>query len=64
MSYKGMKYHAVLDFGYGRKPIKFTVIDLDALMMRFHKEVYAESKRRRELQEYTYVEPNLTVEIK
>lgn len=62
--YKGLKYHAVLDFGYGIKPIKFTAQDLETLMKRFNKEVSNEAERRKELREYTFVEPNLAVEVK
>ncbi len=58
------KYHAILDFGYGSKPLKFTAVDLEALMKRFNKEVTAESDRMKAAHEYTFVEPNLTVEVK
>lgn len=58
------KYHATLNFGYGSKPIKFTAVDLHALMKRFNKEVWREDVRKNEAREYTFVEPNLTVEVK
>lgn len=57
------KYHAVLDFGYNHEPIRFTAVDLEHLMKRFQTEVDKEVARRKELREYTWVEPNLTVEV-
>lgn len=56
------KYHAELDFGHGRA-VRFTSVDLELLMARFAKEVAAEQERRREAREYTYVVPNLIVEV-
>jgi hypothetical protein len=57
------KYHAELDFGYGRKPIRFTAVDLDRLMSRFTAEVRAEDLRRTAARDYTWIEPNLRVEV-
>lgn len=56
------KYHAELDFGHGRH-VRFTAVDLELLLKRFTKEVTDEQERRREAREYTYVEPNLIVEV-
>jgi len=60
---RNLKYHAELNFGYSHKPIRFTAVDLELLMKRFNKEVTAEQERRSEAREYTYVEPNLKVEV-
>lgn len=59
-----LKYYASLDFGYGREPLKFTAVDLEYLMKRFHSEVFKERDRRNAIREYTFVEPNLTVTVK
>lgn len=59
-----MKYWATIEFGYGIKPIQFTAVELSGLMKRFNKEVDKEVERRREAQSYTFVEPNLTVQVK
>lgn len=59
-----LKYHAVLDFDHGIAPVKFTAVDLPSLMTRFSKEVTREVNRRNEAREYTFVKPNLTVEVK
>lgn len=58
------KYHATLELGWPYKPIKFTAVDLEALMKRFNKEVAAERARRNEARDYTFIVPNLTVEVK
>ena len=59
---RSLKYHAELNFGHGRH-VRFTSLYLDLLMKRFVAEVEKESARRTEAKEYTYVEPNLTVEV-
>lgn len=57
-----LKYHAELRFGYSNR-IRFTAVDLERLMARFQKEVEAEQTRSREAKEYTYVVPDLRVEV-
>ena len=58
-----LKYHAEIRFGYGQPPVRFTAVDLERLMARFVKEVKAEEIRRKEERSYSYIEPNLVVEI-
>lgn len=57
------KYHAELRFGYGREPIRFTAVDLERLLLRFTNEVVGEQARRKEARDYTWIEPNLIVEV-
>lgn len=59
-----LKYHAVLDFGYQQPPVKFTAASLKLLVKRFNTEIEKEVERRKEAREYTWIEPNLTVEVK
>ena len=56
------KYHAEIKFGY-QDTLRFTAVDLERLMARFNLEVQKYDKRRREAHDYTWVVPNLTVEV-
>jgi uncharacterized protein YbbC (DUF1343 family) len=56
------KYHAELKFSYKEK-VRFTAETLERLMARFNKEVKDYDDRRRAARDYTYVIPNLRVEV-
>ena len=59
---RNLRYHAEIRFSYTNR-VRFTAVDLELLMKRFNAEVEKEVRRRRDAREYTYVEPNLVVEV-
>lgn len=59
---RSLRYHAEIRFSHKNR-VRFTAVDLELLMKRFNMEVEKEQQRRTEAREYTYVEPNLVVEV-
>ena len=59
---RSLRYHAEIRFSHTNR-VRFTAVDLELLMKRFNAEVEKEQQRRRDAREYTYVEPNLVVEV-